>query len=106
MQWVAVALCSADFHGTTLQPWGMAAIWSKIGRIVFGAAREDLHRLYFEDRHLNTFDFIADAFRDDLVLIGGVLGDCAALYYGPGDNLPPEDRAPSDMPSPQRSNRQ
>jgi hypothetical protein len=40
----------ADFRGTTLQPCGMASIWSKVGRIVFGAAREDLHRLYFEDR--------------------------------------------------------
>jgi|GEM_PF-5337213 len=31
--------------------------------------------MYFEDRHLDTFDFIADAFRDDLVLIGGVLAE-------------------------------
>jgi tRNA(adenine34) deaminase len=100
MRRVGGALGSADFRGatlySTLQPCGMcsmASIWSKIGRIVFGAGREDVHRMYFEDRHLDTFDFIADAFRDDLVLIGGVLGEeCAALYYGPGDNPPPEDQ--------------
>jgi tRNA(adenine34) deaminase len=52
-----------------------------------------VHRMYFEDRHLDTFDFIADAFRDDLLLIGGVLAEeCAALYYGPDDNPPLEDQ--------------
>jgi len=41
----------------------------------------------------SPFDFIADAFRDDLVLIGGVLAEeCAALYYGPDDNPPLEDQ--------------
>lgn len=100
MQRVGAALGSANFRGatlySTLQPCGMcsmASIWSKVGRIVYGAGREDVHRMYFEDRHLDTFDFIADAFRDDLVLVGGVLGEeCAALYYGPGDNPPPEEQ--------------
>ena len=42
---------------TTLQPRGictMASIWAKIGRIVYGAGREDVHKMYFEDRHLDT----------------------------------------------------
>jgi tRNA(adenine34) deaminase len=69
---------------TTLQPCGMctmASIWAKIGRIVFGAGRDDVHPMYFEDRHLDTLDFIRDAFRDDLALEGGVLAaECARLY--------------------------
>lgn len=67
----------------------MAAIWGKIGRIVFCAGRNDVHRMYFEDRHLDGFDFIADAFRDDLTIIGGVLAaECTSLYYGPDDKPP------------------
>ena len=87
---------SADLRGatlySTLQPCGMctmASIWGRISRIVFGAGRKDVHRMYFEDRHLDTFDFIADAFRKDLIVIDGVLArECAALYYGPGDDPP------------------
>jgi len=87
--------CS-DFRGstlyTTLQPCGMcsmAAIWAKIGRIVFGAGRGQVHDMYFEDRHLNTIDFIRDAYRDDLILRGGVLADeCAALYTPPDAKIP------------------
>jgi tRNA(adenine34) deaminase len=98
MQRVGQALGSADFRGatlySTLQPCGMcsmASIWGRIGRIVYGAGREHVHRMYFEDRHLDAFDFIADAFRDDLVMIGGVLAEeCAALYYGPNDDPPVE----------------
>ena len=49
--------------------------------------------MYFEDRHLDTFDFIADAFRADLVLIGGVLAEeCAAHYYAPGGTPPLADQ--------------
>jgi tRNA(adenine34) deaminase len=77
---------------STLQPCGMcsmASIWAKLGRIVFGAERHQVHKMYFEDRHLDTMDFIRDAFRDDLSLTGGVLGDtCADLYYKPGDHVP------------------
>src|SRR5690242_5047222 len=54
---------------STLQPCGMctmASIWAHIGRIVYGAGRTEVHRMYFEDRHLDTMDFILDAYRDDL----------------------------------------
>lgn len=82
---------------STLQPCGMctmAAIWAGVERIVFGAGRDDVHRMYFEDRHLDTVDFIRDAFKRDLTLTGGVLAaDCARLYYAPGDCVPEEDQA-------------
>ena len=77
---------------STLQPCGMcsmASIWAKVGRIVFGAERHQVHEMYFEDRHLDTMDFIRDAFRDDLSLEGGVLGEeCATLYHRPGEKVP------------------
>lgn len=82
---------------STLQPCGMcsmASIWARIGRIVFGAERHQVHRMYFEDRHLTTQDFIRDAFREDLTLEGGLLsGECAALYYGPDDEVPEDEQA-------------
>jgi tRNA(adenine34) deaminase len=82
---------------STLQPCGMctmASIWSKVGRIVFGAGRADVHKMYFEARHINTLDFVTEAYRDDLVIEGGVLRDeCAALYYRPWDKLPVEEQA-------------
>ncbi len=81
---------------STLQPCGMctmASIWAKIGRIVCGAERGQVHRMYFEDRHLDTLDFIADAYRADLSIKGGVLGsECAALYYGADDIVPIEEQ--------------
>jgi len=77
---------------TTLQPCGMctmASIWAKLGRIVFGAGRDDVHRMYFEERHLDTMDFIRDAFRDDLSLEGGVLAEeCAGLYVSRWAKVP------------------
>jgi len=77
---------------TTLQPCGMcsmASIWARIGRIVYGAGRGDVHKMYFEGRHLNTIDFIQDAFRDDLKVTSGVLAErCAGLYAGPNDDVP------------------
>ncbi len=76
----------------TLQPCGMcsmASIWAKIGRIVYGAERGQVHDMYFEDRHLNTADFIRDAFKDDISISGGVLGEtCAALYVAPDAHVP------------------
>ena len=70
---------------STLQPCGMctmASIWSKVGRIVFGAGRDDVHKMYFELRHIDTLDFIASAYREDLTFTGGVLRqECAQLYY-------------------------
>jgi tRNA(adenine34) deaminase len=77
---------------TTLQPCGMctmASIWAKIGRIVYGAGREDVDEMYFEERHLDTVDFIRDAYKDDLSLEGGLMAkDCAALYVPPGTDIP------------------
>jgi tRNA(adenine34) deaminase len=76
----------------TLQPCGMctmASIWARIGRIVFGAGRHQVHASYFEGRHLNTIDFINDAFRDDLEVLPQVLSErCASLYYGPNEDVP------------------
>ncbi|MGI4951900.1 MAG: nucleoside deaminase [Janthinobacterium lividum] len=79
---------------STLQPCGMctmASIWSRIGRIVYGAGREDVHSMYFEDRHLDTMNFIHDAYREDMEVVAGVMAaECAALYYGPNDDPPLE----------------
>ena len=79
---------------STLQPCGMctmASIWAKVVRIVYGATRDQVHHMYFEDRHLGTLDFISDAYRDDMRVDGGVLGEeCAELYYRPGDAVPDE----------------
>ncbi|MET0364500.1 MAG: nucleoside deaminase [Sphingobium sp.] len=81
---------------STLQPCGMctmASIWAKIGRIVFGAGRDDVHPMYFEDRHLDTMDFVADAWRDDLVIEGDCLREeCARLYFQPDDDVPEEEQ--------------
>lgn len=81
---------------TTLQPCGMctmASIWSKVGRIVYGASREDVHKMYFEARHVDTLEFVAKAYRDDLVIEGGVLRDeCAKLYYRPWDDVRKRDQ--------------
>ena len=81
---------------TTLQPCGMctmACIWSKVGRIVFGAGRGDVHNMYFEARHVDTLDFVAKAYRNDLVIEGGILREeCAALYYRPWDHGPQDDQ--------------
>jgi tRNA(adenine34) deaminase len=70
-------LRQSEFRGatlySTLQPCGMctmASIWAKIGRIVYGAERDQVHPMYFEDRHLGTMDFVRDAFRDDLSVSG------------------------------------
>jgi len=82
---------------STLQPCGMctmASIWSRIDRIVYGAGRDDVHRMYFEDRHLDTMNFVRDAYREDLPVVGGVLREeCAALFYGPDDDPPAEAQA-------------
>ena len=82
---------------STLQPCGMcsmASIWTSIERIVFGACRKDVHRMYFEDRHLDVLDIIDDAFRNDMTATAGVLEqECAVLYYQPGDDPPPQEQA-------------
>jgi len=77
---------------STLQPCGMctmASIWSKVRRIVYGAGREDVHEMYFEARHVDTMQFVQNAYRDDLDVEGGVLRDaCSQLYYRPWDQVP------------------
>ena len=81
---------------STLQPCGMctmASIWSKVGRVVYGAGRDDVHSMYFEARHVDTLSFISDAYRDDIVIEGGCLRDeCAQLYFGPDDDVPDHER--------------
>ena len=94
------ALGADDLRGatlySTLQPCGMcsmASIWAKLGRIVYGAERHQVHEMYFEDRHLDTMDFIRDAFRDDLAIEGGMLGDeCAGFYVPRGAKLPDSEK--------------
>jgi tRNA(adenine34) deaminase len=45
--------------------------------------------MYFEDRHVDTVDFIRDAYKDDLSLEGGLMaGECASLYVPPGADIP------------------
>jgi tRNA(adenine34) deaminase len=67
----------------------MASIWAKIGRIVYGAGRDDVHEMYFEDRHLDTLDFVRDAYKDDVSLDGGLMAaECAALYVPRGAIIP------------------
>ncbi len=93
-------LSRSEFRGatlySTLQPCGMctmATIWAKIGRVVYGAEREQVHPMYFEDRHFDTIDFIRDAFRDDLRVEGGVLAAaCAKLYVGPDEDVPADEQ--------------
>ena len=87
---------NADLRGgtlySTLQPCGMctmATIWSKVTRVILGAGREDVHAMYFEARHIDTLTFVTNAYRDDIEIEGGCLRDaCAALYYGPTDDVP------------------
>lgn len=82
---------------STLQPCGMCSmgsIWAGISRIVYGAGRDQVHEMYFEDRHLGIMDYVSDAFKDDLTVTGGVMAeDCARLYYGPHDDPPAEEQA-------------
>ena len=81
---------------STLQPCGMctmASIWSKVSRIVYGAGREDVHEMYFEARHVDTLNFVQNAYRDDLTIEGGILRDeCSRLYYRPWDDVPEQDQ--------------
>ncbi len=82
---------------STLQPCGMftmASIWSKVGRVVYGAGRSDVHPMYFEAKHVDTLAFIGDAYRDDIEIEGGCLREaCAELYYGPDADLNEEEQA-------------
>jgi tRNA(adenine34) deaminase len=81
---------------STLQPCGMCTmgtVWAKIGRIVYGAEREDVHPMYFEARHVDTIAFVHKAYRDDIEIEGGCLRrECASLYYGPDDDVPEDEQ--------------
>jgi tRNA(adenine34) deaminase len=78
----------------TLQPCAMctaASLWSGISRIVYGAGRADVHPLYFAERLQNTEDLIADAYRNDIEMVSGILRDeCAQFYLTPRDPAPPD----------------
>jgi tRNA(adenine34) deaminase len=42
---------------------------------------------------VNSADLIADAYREDLEIVGGVLAEeCAQFYYKPQDNPPAEEQ--------------
>jgi len=72
----------------------MATIWCKVRRVVFGAGREDVHAMYFEARHIDTLAFVTNAYRHDIEIEGGCLREaCAALYYGPHDDVPRREQA-------------
>jgi tRNA(adenine34) deaminase len=89
-------LTSPDLRGatlySTLQPCGMcslASVWAKVSRNVYGAGRDDVHAMYFDEQHMDTVDFIADAYAERISVVGGVLRqDCAALYHAPDDDVP------------------
>lgn len=87
---------TADFRGctiyVTLQPCSMCAaacIWAKISRIVYGATRGDVHSMYFDSKHFNAAQLIADAYREDISIVGGVLSEeCSHFYYRPDEHPP------------------
>ena len=90
------AIQAEDLRGaslySTLQPCGMCAmacVWTKVGRVVFGAGHDQVHSMYFEGSHVDTMKFISDAFRDDVTYTPGVLADeCAKLYEPPDADVP------------------
>jgi tRNA(adenine34) deaminase len=92
-KWRNVDLRGASLY-CTLQPCAMctmACIWANIGRIIYGAGRNDVNSIYFELRHFNTADLIRDAFKDDLEVLGGVLSEeCSTLYVKRNEPVPPE----------------
>lgn len=70
----------------------MACVWAKIGPVVYGAERGQVHESYFAARPIDITDLIKDAFRDDLTVRAGVLSEqCAALYVGPNEGVPREE---------------
>lgn len=92
-EWQVTSLAGCTLY-CTLQPCGMctvACIWAGVSRIVYGATRNDVHSIYFAERHANTVDYLRDAFRSDIELTGGVLDEeCAALYVKKEEPAPPE----------------
>ena len=94
------ALGEEDLRGavlySTLQPCGMCAmacIWTKVGRVVYGAGADRVHSMYFEGRHTDTMKFIRDAFRDDVTYTPDVLAaECARFYEPRGADVPAEEQ--------------
>ena len=87
----------------TLQLCGMctmACLWAGVSRIVYGASRNDVNSIYFESRHFDTADFINQAFRDDMEVMGGVLSEECATFYLKSDDNPPNDPAHEATTSP------
>jgi tRNA(adenine34) deaminase len=97
-------LASTDFSGCTLyctvEPCAMcsmACILAKIDRIVYGAARNDVHPI--EGRHNAAADFVRDAFDSNIQVTGGVLAaECASLCQPTGEL--PDQQQPEGIPSP------
>lgn len=91
---------SIDFSGCTLyctlQPCSMCAaacVWARISRIVYGAGRGDVHSMYFDAKHFNAAQLIADAYNDQISIVGEVLAnECSAFYYAPDDNPPTDEQ--------------
>ena len=92
-EWKTLTLAGCTLY-CTLQPCAMctiAAVWSGISRIIYGATRNDVHEMYFVEQHANTEDLIHDAYRNDIQIVSGVLAEeCAQLYLKPTDPAPPE----------------
>ena len=78
----------------TLQPCGMctmASIWAGISRIVYGAGRDDVNSIYFASRHVDTSDYIRNAYRDDIEVVSGVLAKECSAFYLKKDEPAPDD---------------
>jgi tRNA(adenine34) deaminase len=76
----------------TLQPCTMctsACVWAGMDRIVYGAARKDVHPMYFDAKHIDPIDLIKDSYTKSISIVGGILeAECALLYYRPQDDPP------------------
>jgi tRNA(Arg) A34 adenosine deaminase TadA len=82
---------------TTLQPCGMctmASIWAKIGRIVYGAGRDDVHEMYFEDQHLEISYELFNTSNAPNILLCGEFQNCER--FQPIRPAFPEDDLPHD----------
>jgi tRNA(adenine34) deaminase len=77
---------------TTLQPRGMCTMASfgpKSAVLSTERAVTMCMRCISRIGHLDTVDFIRDAYKDDLSLQGELMaGECAALYVSPGADIP------------------
>jgi tRNA(adenine34) deaminase len=92
-EWQTIDLSGCTLY-CTLQPCGMcthAAIWSGIGRIVYGATRTAANDIYFATRHFNTEDFFRDSYKGPMQVTKGVLEEeCMKLYLKKQEPVPEE----------------